>query len=461
MSDAEIQGRSITIRRELPFPPERVFAAFTTPEALRAWWGPEGFETITTSFELREGGSWHYDMIHPEHGRFPNHVRFTAVEPGRRIAYESLGDGEVVFRSEIQLRRRSTGTEVSLNLTFPSEEALRQVVEEHHAIEGGRGTLRRLAQLLGDPGGSLSTHAVGTHEIVMSRTFPASVERVWRAHTDPEQLKRWLGTPGNDMTRCEVDLREGGTFRYEWGEMGLSGTFVRIEPYLRLDTTERFDDDWTHGEGHITTWFVDVGGQTTVLLRLRYASEAVRDAVLDSPMPQGMEDTYANLAEHLVDDALGLGDLDPKLDLVLDRVIDVPAHLVWRAWTEPELLVQWFTPAPWSTASCELDVRPGGLFRTVMRSPEGEEMPSDGCYLAVEPLRRLVWTDALGAGYRPNGSAFMTATLHLVPVGSGGTRYVAVVRHANEEACKQHAEMGFLDGWGAALDQLVALMRPE
>src|SRR5687768_16461378 len=67
---------------------------------------------------------------------------------------------------------------------------------------------------------------------------------------------------------------------------------------------------------------------------------------------------------------------NPATDLVLERVIDVPVERVWAAWTVPDQLKRWFTPAPWSTVDAELDVRPGGMFRTVMRSPEGQDFPS-------------------------------------------------------------------------------------
>ncbi|MBO0700741.1 MAG: SRPBCC domain-containing protein, partial [Zavarzinella sp.] len=83
---------------------------------------------------------------------------------------------------------------------------------------------------------------------------------------------------------------------------------------------------------------------------------------------------------------------DPKLDLVLERVVDVPVELVWLCWTVPEHVKKWFTPAPWTTVACEIDLRPGGMLRTVMRSPEGEEFPHVGCFLEVVKNERLVWT---------------------------------------------------------------------
>lgn len=157
---------------------------------------------------------------------------------------------------------------------------------------------------------------------------------------------------------------------------------------------------------------------------------------------------------------------DAKLDLVLQRTVDVPRELVWLAWTTPEHVKKWFTPAPWTTVECEIDLRPGGMFRTVMRSPEGQEFPNVGCYLEVIKNEKLVWTNVLAPGYRPSSrpptipcaTISFTAVISLEPSGNG-TKYTALVIHGNEEDRKKHEEMGFHDGWGKALDQLVAVAR--
>ena len=157
---------------------------------------------------------------------------------------------------------------------------------------------------------------------------------------------------------------------------------------------------------------------------------------------------------------------DPRLDLVFERVVDVPRELVWIAWTTPEQLKKWFTPAPWTTVDCEIDLRPGGIFRTLMRSPEGQEYPNVGCYLEVVRNEMLVWTNALLPGFRPSAgssetpcdSFSFTAVVSLEPHGDG-TKYTALVIHADEEGRKKHEQMGFHEGWGKALDQLVALVR--
>jgi uncharacterized protein YndB with AHSA1/START domain len=151
---------------------------------------------------------------------------------------------------------------------------------------------------------------------------------------------------------------------------------------------------------------------------------------------------------------------DPDRDLVLTREIDVPPEAVWDAWTEPEQLMRWFTPRPWQTTECEIDLRPGGIFRTVMRGPDGEADGGTGCYLEVLPHERLVWTGALGPGFRPNPKedehVDMTFTAIIaIESTATGTRYTAAVLHADSAGARQHEEMGFFDGWGTAIDQLV------
>lgn len=151
--------------------------------------------------------------------------------------------------------------------------------------------------------------------------------------------------------------------------------------------------------------------------------------------------------------------LDPELDLELVREIDVAPELVWRAWTEPELIKQWFAPAPWTIADASVDLRPGGGMAMTMKSPDGEEYPNVGCYLEVIPNERLVWTESMDPGFRPKTADLpLTAILELEPLPNGGTRYRAVALHQDPAGLKQHEDMGFHEGWGAALDQLVALM---
>lgn len=156
--------------------------------------------------------------------------------------------------------------------------------------------------------------------------------------------------------------------------------------------------------------------------------------------------------------------INPELDLKLERVIDVPPELVWEAWTNPEHLKHWFCPAPWSIARCEIDLRPGGIFSFTMRSPDGEEHPNIGCYLEVKEKQKLVWTDALQPGFRPtavtvSSSSLMFTAKVLIQAEGKGTRYAAIAMHRSDVDRKQHEDMGFHDGWGTCLDQMVAYIK--
>jgi uncharacterized protein YndB with AHSA1/START domain len=150
--------------------------------------------------------------------------------------------------------------------------------------------------------------------------------------------------------------------------------------------------------------------------------------------------------------------INPELDLVLERTVDVSPQLVWKAWTEPQHLMPWFCPKPWKVTACEIDLRPGGKFRTVMEGPEGERFDNTGCFLEIVENQRLVFTDALSTGYRPNANPFMTAIVLIEPAGTG-SRYTAIAIHRSADERRKHEEMGFTAGWGKALDQLVEYIK--
>ncbi len=154
--------------------------------------------------------------------------------------------------------------------------------------------------------------------------------------------------------------------------------------------------------------------------------------------------------------------VNPELDLVLERVTDVKPEIIWKAWTRPEHLKRWFVPAPWTIADCEVDLRPGGIFKTIMQSPEGEKFPNLGCFLEIVENKKLVWTNILLQGFRPAKSVISGADLPLTAIilieaHGKGSKYTAIVMHQDAEGRKRHEEMGFHLGWGQCFDQLVAL----
>jgi uncharacterized protein YndB with AHSA1/START domain len=153
--------------------------------------------------------------------------------------------------------------------------------------------------------GKLQITTPSDRELAMIRSFDAPRSLLWDAWTKPELLKQWLGVRGGwTFAVCEVDLKVGGKYRYVWrgpsgAEMGMGGVFREVAKLERLVATEKFDESWYEGDAMDTTTFVERGGKTTVTTTVRYASKAVRDAVLKSPMESGVAESYNKLDEVL------------------------------------------------------------------------------------------------------------------------------------------------------------------
>ena len=152
----------------------------------------------------------------------------------------------------------------------------------------------------------LQIYPQGDRELVMKRAFAAPRRMVFDAYTRPELIRRWLGAfAGWEFDVCEVDLREGGAYRWVWRNtdgrtMGMGGVYREISAPDRLVCTEKFDQPWYEGEGLVTATFVEVGGTTTLTVTMRYESTATRDGVLASPAEKGVSASYDRLEEMLV-----------------------------------------------------------------------------------------------------------------------------------------------------------------
>jgi uncharacterized protein YndB with AHSA1/START domain len=145
-------------------------------------------------------------------------------------------------------------------------------------------------------------------------------------------------------------------------------------------------------------------------------------------------------------------------DLSITRIIPAPRAIVWRCWSEPELLMQWFCPKPWRVTKAEMDLRPGGRSNLRMEGPEGQVHDNAGTYLEVTPGRSITFTDAMTEGFMPSrGEPFMIGHVELSDAPGGATRMVWGARHWSEAAREKHEAMGFHAGWNAAADQLAEL----
>lgn len=146
-------------------------------------------------------------------------------------------------------------------------------------------------------------------------------------------------------------------------------------------------------------------------------------------------------------------------DLVLTRVLDAPPSKVFRAWTEPKLMKQWFAPLPWTVSGAQTDPRPGGTALIVMRDPDGKDHPSQGVYLEIVENEKIVFTDAYTSAWVPSAKPFMTVVLTFEEETGGKTKYTARARHWSAEDREAHEAMGFHAGWGQCADQLAELLK--
>lgn len=146
-------------------------------------------------------------------------------------------------------------------------------------------------------------------------------------------------------------------------------------------------------------------------------------------------------------------------ELLLTCTLDAPPETVFRAWTDPVLLAQWFAPRPWKLSEIDMDFRSGGKSFFKMIGPEGEEIPCPGVILEVVPNRRIVTTDAYTEAWQPAEKPFMTAITTFEPAPGGKTHYAARVLHWTSADCDAHEKMGFHEGWARCAEQLAELVR--
>lgn len=270
----------IVLTRVFDAPRMRVWRAWTDPALVVKWWGPNGFTTTTERHDFRVGGGWKYVMHGPDGKDYANSSVYLEIVEGERLVYRHGGAGEdkpgVSFVSTVTLEDAGGPgrTRVTLRMKFPSAENKAMVVREYGAEEGGKQHLARLSEFLG------SMEAGQSRPFTIARTFDASLDRVWRAWTDPVRLAQWWGPKGVTSTMKTFELKPGGVWHCKlegpgypamWGKY----VFREVTPKSRLVFVVSFSDetgklvkhpmsaDWPL-EILSTIDFAEAGGKTTI-----------------------------------------------------------------------------------------------------------------------------------------------------------------------------------------------------
>ncbi|GAB2849016.1 SRPBCC domain-containing protein [Microbacterium insulae] len=309
------EALTMTLTAEFDAPVERLWDAFTTPRQLERFWGPPGYPATFTEFDLAPGGRARYHMTSPRGEEYHGAWEFLEIDGPRTFtALDSFAneDGEILAdlptsRMVFVFEPTSRGSRLVNTTHFDSADALEKIVAMG-AVEGSTMAINQLDRVLVSlreyaEGKGTRTELLDDTHVRITRLVDGPIDLVWRAHHEPELLKKWLlGPDGWRMSVCELDPTVGGRYRYEWepvgeteGEsFGFDGETILSEAPRRAVTTEHMTGtDYPSTLNDLNLEEED--GATLLTLIVEYPDKQTRDMVLATGMTDGMEASYARL----------------------------------------------------------------------------------------------------------------------------------------------------------------------
>ena len=241
-------------------------------------------------------------------------------------------------------------------------------------------------------------------ELVITRVFDAPRDLVWKAWTEVEQVKRWWGPKDFTAPACTLDLRVGGRYLFcmrgpDGKDYWSTGVYREIVPPGRLVYTDSFADpdgnvvpasyygmDDMPLEMLVTVTLEERDGKTTMTLRHAGFPAGTMREMAGAGWNESFDKMAASLERRLI------VTLPSDREIQMTRVFDAPRQLVFEAHARAEHLRQWWGPRGFTMQSCELDFRPGGAWRFVLRKPDGREYAFRGEFREIVAPERIVWT---------------------------------------------------------------------
>lgn len=315
--EKDLDALTMTITADFPVPVRRLWDAYVDPRQIERFWGPPGWPATFTRHDVFPGGRSDYYMTGPDGERSAGFWEFLAVDEGRSFtvrdgfAHDDGSPNTEMPTMEMTARFEATdaGSRVVFVTSFGSLEQLEELIEMGME-EGTKAAMGQIDQVVADLQSFAADRAAEAQilsdtKVRVSRIIRGSVEDVWRAHHEPELLKRWLkGPDGWVMTVADIPGRVGDTFRQEWTRedgsdgFGFTGELLESDPPHREVTTEIMIG--MEGEPSINELtLTPVEGGTLLSIVITYPSTEVRDTVLATGMVDGMEASYARLDREL------------------------------------------------------------------------------------------------------------------------------------------------------------------
>ena len=307
-------------------------------------------------------------------------------------------------------------------------------------------------------------------DLVITRVYNAAREKVWKAWTEPERVKRWFGPKGYTIPSCEIDLRVGGKIVYcmrspDGKDFWARGDYRQIVPMEKLVWKDNFADE--HGEvvsaTHygmsedypmemlVTVTFEDVGGKTK--MTLRHAGLPAGPG--RSGAGQGWSESFEKLAASLAEESSGTSFVINRRarQVIMSGVFDAPRDRVFKAYTDPKLIPKWWGLRSQTTTVERMDVRKGGRWRYVCRDADGNEYAFRGEYREIVPPERLVATFEFEG--TPGHIVLETAIFEDL---KGKTKLTAVSQYKSVEDLDEMVKAGMEFGARETWDRLKELL---
>lgn len=405
MADPNNDDTTLTIVRVFEAPRQLVWNAWTDPEQVAAWFGPEGFSTRVEQQDLREGGRSRYVMIGPDGAEYPCEGTFLEIVEGEKIVTTDEFGEDFIERHEGDLpqgmvttalfEELGDRTRLTLTVKHPTRED-RQKHEDMGVVAGWRSSFHCLDRLLEEGPAGEEDRA-----FVISRLIDAPRELVYDAYVDTANITHWWGPVGFTTTTHSADVRPDGEWRFTMhGPDGRD--YENLIVYRELSRPERLcyeHPDSRQGEP-VCFWtsvtFADEGGKTRVSMKMVFPTTAERDRVgIEYGAVDGGQDTLLRLSQRVGEagapDRLSLA-IVSDTEVRFRRIVDAPIDVVYDAFTDPEKLKQWWGPRRTTLEVVEHDFRVGGKWRFICHEPDGSVHPFCGEIRAIEPGLKIEQT---------------------------------------------------------------------
>ncbi len=274
-----VSGREIIMTRVFDAPRELVFKIMADPNALPQWWGPRILTTVVDKMDVRQGGVWRYVQRDLDGNEYVFNGVYREIVPPERVVstFEFEGmPGHVVINTII-FEEHDGKTKITVTSLFQTVEDRDEMLQS--GMESGAAeSYDRLDEYLAN----MSTEK----EIVITRIFDAPRELVWKAWTNPEHMKRWMGPKDFTTPFCKIDFHVGGVYLFcmrspEGKDYWSTGVYREIIPLEKIMMTDSFADEKgnvvpaTHYgmsddcplEMLVTVTFEEHDGKTKMILR--------------------------------------------------------------------------------------------------------------------------------------------------------------------------------------------------